>query len=145
MWPKKRYFIIFKPMLRSIPVFLLQSFPFRQFGVVLLLGKGVTGKFHKGLVTVWPRGPRAKPHEEAADPQWHHSSEINSSDNWESEARVSQKNHIQFGLCPRLPKNDGCIHEERDARDGPLKLTASCGSHAGGHIVVPTSRRAVRG
>lgn len=28
---------------------------------------------------------------------------------------------------------------------GSLRLTASCGSHVGGHIVVPTSRRAVRG
>lgn len=37
--------------------------------------------------------------------------------------RASQKNHIQIHFCPRLPKNGGCVPEERD---GSSKPAADC-------------------
>lgn len=57
--PVKRYFIIFKSVLRSTPLcFCSAVIPHLDTLVLLLLGEGSTDTTHKSLVTVWPQGQR---------------------------------------------------------------------------------------
>lgn len=123
MWLKKGILSSLNPCSDLFLLFFSSHSPFSQFGALLLSGKGVTGKFHKGLVAVWPRGPRGeKPHEEAADPQWHHWSEINSSDNWGHLRRTTSRSTSVLGCL----KMAAAFVRNGDARDGSWKPAADC-------------------